>query len=67
MQPAKNPSQEEMAAIIARSKHDAAKWLKDAATSDVYYWPADEAFHQQVADMLGISKFDKGIAVPGEK
>ena len=31
MQPNKNPSQDEIGAIIARSKHDAAKWLKDAA------------------------------------
>lgn len=63
MIPAKNPTDAQISVIISRSEHQAAKWLKDLDTGDLYFWEAEKAFHKHIADSLHISSFDKGIAV----
>lgn len=60
----KNPDSQTIAGIIAESNHHAAKWLKVLSTGDIYFWPAEEMFHRQAANKLGINeRYDKGIAV----
>jgi hypothetical protein len=61
--PSKNPTDSQITEIIAESKHKAAKWIKDLATGDIYYWEAEKAFHRQMAELLNIKVFNKGIAV----
>lgn len=61
--PTRNPTDSAIAEIITRSEHKAAKWIKDLDTGDIYYWEAEKAFHQQIADTLHIGHFDKGFAV----
>lgn len=58
-----NPPDEGIKRIIAASKHNAAKWIKDSATQDIWYWPAEEAFHASVAKLVGVIDFEKGIAI----
>lgn len=64
---AKNPPTEGIHRIIAASLHKAAKWLKDSDTGDVWYWPAEEANHSDVAKVFGVSKYTKGISIPTEQ
>ena len=56
----KNPAPEEVHEICHASRHRAAKWLR--VGDDHYFWPADERFHQQVADALRVRWDDKGLA-----
>jgi hypothetical protein len=58
----KNPDPSEIPRIFDASPHNAAKWLRVGV--DHYFWPADERFHQQVADALGVRWDDKGLATP---
>lgn len=60
----KNPSPQKINELFKQSKHNAAKWLKDSATGDIYYWPAEMEQHAIAAKMLHISKYTKGLAVP---
>ena len=60
---AKTPTSEKSAEIISRSKHHAAKLIKDLDTGDLYYWPAEEKFHRQIAEKMSVDQYDKGIAV----
>ena len=55
--PIKNPTDSQISSIIDRSKHKAAKWIKDLDTGDIYYWEAEKALP------LRIANYDKGIAV----
>lgn len=66
MRPAKNPSPDELVALLNLSEHKAAKWIEDLATGDKYYWPADGSFHYQIAAAAGVEKYDKGIATLGD-
>ena len=59
----KNPSDTQIAEIIARSERKAAKWVKDLETGDIYYWEAEKSFHKQMADSLNITVSEKGLAV----
>lgn len=63
MIPVRNPSKDEIKALIAQSEHKAAKWLKDSATGDTYFWPAEIHQHAEVARALKIEDYTKGIAV----
>jgi hypothetical protein len=53
--------------IIGASKHKAAKWLKDTKTGEIWYWPAEEFKHADIANQFGITEYTKGIATPAEK
>lgn len=59
----KNPTKAEIAEIISRSEHTAAKWLKDSSNSDMYFWPAEKHQHAHVAAHFGVEDYTKGIAV----
>lgn len=50
----KNPSADEIAAIIRGSAHKAARRLTDPRTGDVYVWDAAEGAHRHGAAQLGI-------------
>lgn len=56
-----NPSKESIARTIAKSEHKAAKWIRDPATGDVYYWAAEKAQHEEIARMLKLADYEKGI------
>lgn len=58
----KNPTKAVIAGIIQASEHTAAKWLKDKATGDMYYWPAEKYQHAHVAAEHGIADYTKGLA-----
>lgn len=63
MIPLRNPTNEEVRALIAQSEHKAAKWLKDTVTGDIYYWPAEVYQHAAVAAAMKIADYTKGLAV----
>lgn len=50
----KNPTNEEIAAIIHGSTLKAARRITDPRTGDVYVWDATEGTHRQGADYLGV-------------
>lgn len=58
----KNPTKAVIAGIIKASEHTAAKWLKDTATGDMYYWPAEKYQHAHVAAAFAVQDYSKGIA-----
>lgn len=58
-----NPPPEGIRQIISKSAHLAAKWIKDSATGEIWYWPAEESQHAAVAAFVGISDYSKGIAI----
>lgn len=61
-----NPSEEEIKRIIASSEQRAAKWIKDKATGERWFWPAEAAQHKSIAASVGIEDYEKGIAVTEE-
>lgn len=63
---AKNPTDAKIREITERSTEKAAKWLRDTATGDRYFWEAEHAFHRDVAGWLGIKEYTKGLAVTAE-
>lgn len=63
MIPVRNPTKQEVKALIEQSEHKAAKWLKDSATGDTYYWPAEIYQHAAVAAAMKIEDYTKGLAV----
>lgn len=63
MIPLRNPTNQEIKALINQSANKAAKWLKDTATGDIYYWPAEIYQHAAVATALKIEDYTKGLAV----
>ena len=62
MIPIRNATKEEVKALIDQSEHKAAKWLKDATTGDIYYWPAEIYQHAAVASAMKIADYTKGLA-----
>ena len=60
---AKNPTHEKLQEIINLSKDKAAKWIEDPENNSRYFWPSDQSFHADVAKILHISEFNKGIAI----
>lgn len=61
MLPILNPDELKIKSLIERSELQAAKWLKDLETGDVWYWPADWVTHATMATILKIEDYDKGI------
>lgn len=59
----RDPEPSALADLIQSSTQKAAKWLKNLATGEVWYWPAEAEQHARVAAMLGIARFEKGLAV----
>lgn len=57
-----NPPPQGVRKIIAASKFQAAKWIKDAATGEIWYWPAEASTHADMARQLSIAEYSKGIA-----
>lgn len=64
MKATKNPSPAEIARIVDGSTEKAAKWLEDKRSGDRWFWPAEMAFHRDVAASLGLERqhYRKGIA-----
>lgn len=62
-----NPPPAGVKYLCASSAHNAAKWIKNKATGDMIYWPAEEATHAAVASTFGVDDYEKGIAVPTEQ
>ncbi|MCU7918340.1 MAG: hypothetical protein KZQ95_08260 [Candidatus Thiodiazotropha sp. (ex Epidulcina cf. delphinae)] len=58
-----NPSNATIKELIFLSSEGAAKWIEDKETGDIFYWPSDAAHHKQIAEILHISEYDKGIAI----
>jgi len=52
--PLRNPTGEQITALVARSRHDAARRIIDPTTGDAWYWPAEQATHAEGAAKLGI-------------
>lgn len=52
--PVRNPTAEQVASLVARSRHRAARRIVDPATGDEWYWPAELATHAEGAAKLGI-------------
>jgi len=50
----KNPSKAEARAIIARSKHGAARQITDHRDGAVWLWPFEQATHAEGAAHLGV-------------
>jgi hypothetical protein len=59
----KNPTDTAIRQIIAMSEHRAAKWLKNKDTGDIYYWPAEEAQHAEIAKLMQVTNWEKGVAI----
>ncbi|MEW8509002.1 MAG: hypothetical protein AB2598_20140 [Candidatus Thiodiazotropha sp.] len=59
----RNPSNTKIRELITLSSEGAARWIEDKETGDIFYWPSDSAYHNQVAEILHISEYDKGIAI----
>ncbi len=62
MKIAKNPTANEVAAIIRGSVHKAARRITDPRNGDVYVWDFAEGTHREGADLLGVP-YDR---LPGE-
>lgn len=49
-----NPSQDEIAAVIASSRLEAARRIVDKSTGNTYVWDAAEGTHLEGAKAIGI-------------
>lgn len=58
-----NPKNDGIANIINHSAYKAAKWIKEDATGNLWYWPAEQETHAAVAAMVDVVEYTKGIAV----
>lgn len=52
--PIKNPSDQELVALIRSSPNTTARRIVDPRNGDAWYWPAEQATHREGADTLGI-------------
>jgi hypothetical protein len=59
----RNPSNAKIKELITLSSEGAARWIEEKDTGDVFYWPSDIAFHRQIAEILHIADYEKGIAI----
>lgn len=62
----RNPTNSGIIELCKKSSVNAAKWLKDTATGNMYYWPADQMRHAEFAEQLNITDYTSGISVPTE-
>lgn len=58
----RNPTPEQLKTLMASSEHNAAKWIKSGRSQ--FFWRPEDATHADVADMIGIHDYEKGLAVP---
>ena len=56
--PTKNPTEDEVAALIKSSKHRCVRKISNPETGDLWYWPAEQGTHAEGADFLNIA-YDK--------
>jgi hypothetical protein len=59
----RNPSNAKIKELITLSSEGAARWIEEKETGDVFYWPSDIAIHRQIAEILHIADYEKGIAI----
>ncbi len=59
---AKNPSDQRISELCSKSKSNAAKWIKDVETGDMYFCPEDQGFHAEMAAAVNVVSYTKGIA-----
>ncbi len=64
MQTEMNARKDRVKELCNSSSHNAAKWIKDNETGNVYYWPSDQATHAEMAESFKITNYTKGIATP---
>lgn len=64
MQATINARKDRVKELCEMSAHNAAKWIKDSETGNVYYWPSDQATHAEMAESFKIKDYTKGIATP---
>lgn len=57
-----DPTPEQLESLFASSAHNAAKWIK-AHGMWVFFRPED-AQHAEVARIVGVDAYEKGLAVP---
>jgi hypothetical protein len=51
----RNPDSDTLKALIATSKHRAARRIVDERTGDAWYWPAELGTHREGADALQLA------------
>lgn len=54
MNATRNPTPDEVRAIVRGSRHRAARRIVDNRNGDVWVWPAEQATHAQGANELGV-------------
>ena len=59
-----DPTPEQLETLMASSEHNAAKWIKFA--NRYIFWRPEEAQHAQVARMMRLDHYEKGLTVPTE-
>jgi hypothetical protein len=59
----RNPSNAKIKELITLSSEGAASWIEEKETGDLFYWPSDSGYHKQIAQILKISAYEKGIAI----
>lgn len=60
---AHDPSEQEISILIDFSQQRAAKWTENPHDHSKWFWPAEQAFHAEVASLLKIPEYEKGLAV----
>ncbi len=61
-----NPDNQKLNELFAASEYDAASWIKDLDTGEIYYWPASDMPHKRMAKVLSVDRYEKGVTVQGE-
>jgi hypothetical protein len=59
----RNPSNAKIRELITLSSEGAAMWIEEKETGDLFYWPSDSGYHQDIAKILNITAYEKGIAI----
>lgn len=57
-----NPSESEIRQIIVASDQKAAKWIRNKSNGDIFYWAAELSIHANMAGVLSIQDYEKGLA-----
>jgi hypothetical protein len=59
----RNPSNAKIRELITLSSGGAASWIEEKETGDLFYWSSDSGYHKQIAKILNITAYEKGIAI----
>lgn len=62
MQTEMNARKDRVKELCNSSSHNAAKWIKDNETGDMYFCPEDQGFHAEMAAAVNVVSYTKGIA-----